>query len=78
MLKAAPTVFPPAVAKPEGVASRRYSPFIGFRGSTTVYNAPSGFVKRPGMVLSPVSRQPDIIGEDLAQVVDQILEVDLS
>lgn len=38
----------------------------------------AGFVKRPGMVLSPVGQQPDIIGEDLAQVIDQILQVDLS
>ena len=40
VLKAGPNAFPPAVAKPGGVASRRYSPFIKFRGSTTVYNAP--------------------------------------
>jgi len=37
----------------------------------------AGFVQRPGMVLSPVGRQPDIVGEDLTQVVDQIIEVDL-
>ncbi len=38
----------------------------------------AGFIKRPGMVPSPVGPQPDIVGEDLAQVVDQILEADLS
>jgi len=40
VLKAGPNAFPPAVAKPGGVASRRYSPFIKLRGSETVYNAP--------------------------------------
>jgi 2-haloacid dehalogenase len=38
----------------------------------------AGFVQRPGMVLSPLGRQPDIIGDDLDQVISQILEVDLS
>jgi 2-haloacid dehalogenase len=36
----------------------------------------AGFVQRPGMVLSPVGRQPDIVGKDLHQVINQILEVD--
>ncbi len=40
VLKAGPKIFPPAVAKPGGVGSPRYSPFIRFRGSKTVYNAP--------------------------------------
>ncbi len=40
VLKAGPTIFPPAVAKPGGVGSRHYSPFIQFHGSKTVYNAP--------------------------------------
>ncbi len=40
VLKAGPTIFPPSVAKPGGVGSPRYSPFIHFRGSKTVYNAP--------------------------------------
>ncbi len=40
VLKAGPTGFPPAVAQPGAVGGRRYSPFIKFRGSTTVYNAP--------------------------------------
>ncbi|MEP6463831.1 MAG: hypothetical protein ABJC62_10540 [Frankiaceae bacterium] len=35
-----PEPFPPAVAKPGGVGDANYSPFIRFRGSTTVYNAP--------------------------------------
>ncbi len=40
LLKAGPNVFPPAVAKPGAVGGPRYSPFIQFRGSKTVYNAP--------------------------------------
>ncbi len=40
VLKAGPTGFPPAVAKPGGMGDANYSPFIRFRGSTTVYNAP--------------------------------------
>jgi 2-haloacid dehalogenase len=38
--------------------------------------ARAAFVARPGMVLSPLGPQPDIIGPDLAAVVDQILEHD--
>ncbi len=38
----------------------------------------AAFVARPGMVLSPVGRQPDIVGTDLADVVDQILAADVS
>jgi len=33
----------------------------------------AAFVARPGMVLSPIGRQPDIIGADIAEVVEQIL-----
>ncbi|MEJ7705913.1 MAG: hypothetical protein WKF82_00790 [Nocardioidaceae bacterium] len=40
VLKARPTVFPPAVAKPGRVGGPRYRPFIHYRGSETVYNAP--------------------------------------
>ena len=36
----------------------------------------AAFVQRPGMVPSPVGPQPDILGADLAEVVDQILEID--
>ena len=32
---------------------------------------------RPGMVPSPIGRQPDIIGTGLSEVVDKILEIDL-
>jgi len=35
-----PKPFPPAAAKPGGVGDAKYSPFIRFAGSTTVYNAP--------------------------------------
>ena len=36
----------------------------------------AAFVARPGMVLSPLGRRPDIVGGDLSAVVDQILAVD--
>lgn len=38
----------------------------------------AAFVARPGMVLSPLGEQPDIVGKDIADVVAQILERDLS
>ncbi len=40
VLKQGPNVFPPAVAKPGAVGDARYSPFVRFEGSETVYNAP--------------------------------------
>jgi hypothetical protein len=40
VLEAGPTGFPPAAAKPGGMGDANYSPFIRFKGSTTVYNAP--------------------------------------
>jgi len=36
----------------------------------------AAFVARPGMVLSPIGRQPDIVGTDLAAAVDQIVARD--
>ncbi len=36
----------------------------------------AAFVARPGMVLSPIGRQPDIVGADIAEVVEQILSRD--
>ena len=36
----------------------------------------AAFVARPGMVLSPLGEQPDIIGPDLAAVTEQIIAVD--
>ncbi len=36
----------------------------------------AAFVARPGMVLSPIGRQPDIVGTDLTAVVDQIVARD--
>ncbi len=33
----------------------------------------AAFVARPGKVLGPLSRQPDIVGTDLREIVDQIL-----
>ncbi|MQA81966.1 MAG: haloacid dehalogenase type II [Streptosporangiales bacterium] len=36
----------------------------------------AAFVARPGMVLSPLGAQPDIVGPDLTSVVDQIVAVD--
>jgi 2-haloacid dehalogenase len=40
--------------------------------------AAAAFVARPGMVLDPLAPVPDIVGADLAQVADRILEVDLA
>lgn len=37
----------------------------------------AAFVARPGMVLSPLGAQPDIVEPDIARVVDRILAVDL-
>ena len=34
----------------------------------------AAFVARPGMVLDPLVEKPDIIGGDLLQVADQILQ----
>lgn len=36
----------------------------------------AAFVARPGMVLSPIGPQPDIVGADIADVVDQIANRD--
>lgn len=36
----------------------------------------AAFVARPGMVLSPIGPQPDIVGPDIAHVVDQIIARD--
>jgi 2-haloacid dehalogenase len=36
----------------------------------------AAFVARPGMVLSPLGRRPDIVGPDITAVVDQIISVD--
>jgi 2-haloacid dehalogenase len=36
----------------------------------------AAFVARSGMVLSPLGRQPSIVGIDLAEVVEQIVAVD--
>ena len=33
----------------------------------------AAFVARPGMGLTPIGRQPDIVGADLAEVVEQIV-----
>jgi 2-haloacid dehalogenase len=38
----------------------------------------AAFVARPGMVLSPVGRQPDIVGGDVAEVVEQIVALDVT
>jgi 2-haloacid dehalogenase len=36
----------------------------------------AAFVARPGMVLSPLSPTPDIVGADIAEVVDKIIAID--
>ena len=38
--------------------------------------AVGAFVARPGMVLGPLSERPDIIGKDMSEVADQIIEVE--
>jgi 2-haloacid dehalogenase len=40
--------------------------------------AAAAFVARPGMVLDPLAPVPDIVGEDLSEVADRILEVELA
>jgi 2-haloacid dehalogenase len=37
----------------------------------------AALVKRPGVVASPIGRQPDITGRDIAEVVDRIMIVEL-
>jgi 2-haloacid dehalogenase len=38
----------------------------------------AAFVARPGMVLDPLVQRPDVVGADLREVADQILEVESS
>ncbi|MGA9856552.1 MAG: haloacid dehalogenase type II [Solirubrobacteraceae bacterium] len=40
--------------------------------------ARAAFIARPGMVLSPLGAQPDIVGDDVAEVVDPILAADVA
>lgn len=37
----------------------------------------AAFIARPGMVLDPLYEQPEIIGKNLSEVVDRIIEVDV-
>jgi 2-haloacid dehalogenase len=37
----------------------------------------AAFIARPGKVLGPSAEQPDIVGKDLREVTDQILEKEL-
>ena len=37
----------------------------------------AAFIARPGMVLSPLGQQPDIVGADLAAVITQIVDRDV-
>jgi 2-haloacid dehalogenase len=37
----------------------------------------AAFVARPGMVLNPLAERPGVVGSDLQEVADQILEVEL-
>ena len=37
----------------------------------------AAFVARPGMVLSPIGRQPDIVEPDIAAIVDRVIALDL-
>lgn len=36
------------------------------------------FIARPGMVIGPLGEKPDIVGKDLREVADKILDVELS
>jgi 2-haloacid dehalogenase len=36
----------------------------------------AAFVARPGMVLDPLVKRPDVVGNDMREVVDQILAVE--
>ena len=36
----------------------------------------AAFVARPGMVLNPLFERPDVVGSDLREVADQIIEVE--
>jgi 2-haloacid dehalogenase len=36
----------------------------------------AAFVARPGMVLNPLFEPPDVIGADLREVADRIIEVE--
>lgn len=36
----------------------------------------AAFVARPGMVLNPLAQRPDVVGTDLREVADRILEVE--
>jgi 2-haloacid dehalogenase len=40
--------------------------------------ARAAFVARPGMVLSPLGAAPDIVGSDLAEVAQLIVDRDLN
>jgi 2-haloacid dehalogenase len=36
----------------------------------------AAFVARPGMVLNPLAKRPDVVGSELREVADQILEIE--
>jgi 2-haloacid dehalogenase len=36
----------------------------------------AAFVARPGMILDPLVERPDVVGVDLREVADRILEVE--
>jgi 2-haloacid dehalogenase len=38
----------------------------------------AGFIARPGAVLDPLAPQPDIVGSDLHEVTDKILQIEIS
>jgi 2-haloacid dehalogenase len=39
--------------------------------------AAAAFVARPGMVLDPLVQAPDVIGADLAEAAEQIIDVEI-
>ena len=46
------------------------------RGQWFAQTLQLSFVARPGMVLSPIGAEPDIVGPDITTAVDQIVAVD--
>ena len=54
---------------------------IEWLGAATLFGAmragcAAAFVARPGMVLNPLAKRPDVVGSDLREVADQILEIE--
>ncbi len=77
----------PAAAPYQAVAERYGAPIGEVRlvaahswdiSGALAAGARAAFVARPGMVLSPLGAQPDIVGPDLTAVVERIVQHDTS